>query len=160
MVDGDPRNLRDTGESCNRLQLINDNRVDDVGGNADGVADLSGKDAAEVRCVISLGRMVQIVQERIRHSVGAAGDRAEKAASSDADVDGGERDVLLLQGIEDQLLSEVLLRIDVSELADLLGGVAQGLVEDLGLVVEDTDLGGGGTGIDDKASDCHDFPSF
>ena len=46
--------LRNAGETRYRHQLIYDNRVHDVGGNTDGVRDLSGENAAEIGSVLSL----------------------------------------------------------------------------------------------------------
>ena len=44
---------------------------------------------------------------------------------------------------------------DAGVLGDLLGGVAQRFFKQQGLILEHTDLGGGGAGIDDQSFDGH-----
>ena len=52
--DTDTRKFRDSGISCNRFHLIDNNRVNNVRRNSDLITDFAGKDASKVRCVLSL----------------------------------------------------------------------------------------------------------
>ena len=120
--------------------FIDDHRVDDVGGDAQLVADLAGDQAAQVGGVLPL------------HADGAVLDQTAAAG------DGGEGagvEALLAQRLHYQVAAPVLLGGDSVELGDLLRTVAQGLVEEKLLILIDTDLGGGGAGIDYKNSVRH-----
>ena len=63
MEDTSSGKLGASGISGNRLQLIYNNRVNDKGRNADGIADFPCQDAAQVGSVLSLIADFQIVKQ-------------------------------------------------------------------------------------------------
>ena len=66
--------LRAAGISGYGLQLVHHNGVNDEGRNADGIADLSGEDAAQVGSVLALIADFKVVKQLVAHLIGAARD--------------------------------------------------------------------------------------
>ena len=144
-----------SGIPCHICHLIGADGINDKGRNTDRVCDLTGQDAAKVRGVLSAVADREVVDEVIVHGIGAARDRTDQAAAADDDIKALHIDVLALKERENDVLSEILLGDDGIKLSDLLRGVAEGLVHDKGLILEDTDLRGGGSGVDNQTSDGH-----
>ena len=147
--------LRHTGNARLIGQFINDDGVNDVAGHAQGITDLAGEDTAQVGGVLALDTGLQVSQQGIADGIGAAGDGFEQTAAAHDDVEGLGIAVLFFQKVQNDLLSEVLLVDDAGILGDFLGGVAQRFFKQQGLILEHTDLGGGGAGIDDQGFDGH-----
>ena len=95
--------------SGNRLQLIYNNRVNDKGRNADGIADFPCQDAAQVGSVLSLIADFQIVKQIVAHLVGAARDGLKQSAAPYDEIQGMDVKILLLQEVRDNFLTEILL---------------------------------------------------
>ena len=148
--------LRHTGNARLIGQFIDDDGVNDVAGHAEGVADLAGKDAAQIGGMLPLNTGLQVSQQGIADGIGAARNGLEQAAAADNDIQRLGVAVLLLQEVENYLLAEILLINDAGILGDLLGGVAQRFFKQQGLILKHADLGGGGAGIDDQSFDGHD----
>ena len=155
MVDGHTLHLRNTGNPRNRLELIHNDGVHDIGRDTQRITNLPCKNAAEIRCVLSLYALLQILLELVRHAVCASRNGTQQAAASYNEVQGLQVNVLLPERVEDELLAEILLRVNAVVLVDLLGRMTERLIQDLLLVVEDADFGRRGTGIDDQAAKCH-----
>lgn len=153
--DGAARQLRHTGNAGLIGQLVNNDGVNDVAGHAQGIADLTGQNTAQVGGMLALHTGLQVSQQGIADGVGAAGDGLEQAAAAHDDVQGLGVAVFLLQEVQNDLLAEVLLVDDAGVLGDLLGRVAQRFFKQQGLVLEHADLGGGGAGVDDQGFDGH-----
>ena len=67
---GDSGALRHAGESCNIRQLIDNDRIDNIGGNSDLIPDLSCDRPSQIGGVLPLYADLEIRQQRIRHGVG------------------------------------------------------------------------------------------
>ena len=147
--------LRHAGNAGFVGQLIHNNGVDDVAGDAQAVADLAGQDAAQVGSVLALDTGLQVSQQSVADGVGAAGDGLEQAAAADDDVQALGGAVLLFQKVQDDGLAEILLVDDTGVLGDLLRGMAQGFLKQQGLVLKNTNLGRGRTRVDDQRFNRH-----
>ena len=66
-------NLRHTGISCDGHQLVHNDRINNVSGNADGISELSCKDTAEVGRMLSLYTLLQIGKKLVRNRIGSSG---------------------------------------------------------------------------------------
>ena len=88
--------LRHAGNAGLVGQLIHNNGVDDVTGDAQAVADLAGQDAAQVGCVLALHTGFQVSQQGIADRVGATRNGLEQTAAADDNVQAFGRAVLLL----------------------------------------------------------------
>ena len=135
--------------------FIDDHRVDDVGGDAQLVADLAGDQAAQIGGVLSLHADGAVLDHVVVDSVCTAANGAQQTAAAGDGGEGAGVEALLAQRLHYQVAAPVLLGGDSVELGDLLRTVAQGLVEEKLLILIHTDLGGGGAGIDYKNSVRH-----
>ena len=136
-------------------QLVDNDGVNDVAGDAQAVADLAGQDAAQVGSVLALDTGLQVSQQSVADGVGSAGDGLEQAAAADDDVQALGGAVLLFQKVQDDGLAEILLVDDTGVLGDLLRGMAQGFLKQQGLVLKNTNLGRGRTRVDDQRFNRH-----
>ena len=136
-------------------QLVHHHGVDDVGGDAQRIADLAGDDAAQIGGMLALHADGAVVHQIVVDSVGAAADGTQQTAAAGNGRQGVDIEILLPQRLQHQLATPVLLGGDGVELGDILGAVTQGLVKQQSLVLIDTDLGGSGTGIDNKDLERH-----
>ena len=118
--------------------------VHDEAGLADGIADLPGQDTAQVGGVLALDALLQVSQQFVADGVGAAVDGLEQAAAADDHVQRVHIAVFLFQKVQNDLFAEILLVNDGGVLGNLLGGMAQRLLEQQRLVLEHAHLGGGG----------------
>ena len=139
--------------------FIDDHRVDDVGGDAQLVADLAGDQAAQIGGVLPLHADGAVLDHVVIDSVCTAANGTQQAAAAGDGGQGAGVEALLAQRLHYQVAAPVLLGGDGVELGDVLCAVAQGLVKQQRLVLVYTDLGGGGAGVDHKNSERHDrFP--
>ena len=139
--------------------FIDDHRVDDVGGDAQLVADLAGDQAAQIGGVLSLHADGAVLDHVVVDSVCTAANGAQQTAAAGDGGQGLHIEALILQGLHHQLAPPVLLGGDGVKLFEFLGAVAQGLVKEQVLVLIDADFGGRGAGVDDQNSVRHgNFP--
>ena len=153
--DGAAGQFRHAGDAGLVGQLVDNDGVNDVAGDAQAVADLAGQDAAQVGSVLALDAGLQVSQQSVADGVGAAGDGLEQAAAADDDVQALGGAVLLFQKVQDDGLAEILLVDDTGVLGDLLRGMAQGFLKQQGLVLKNTNLGRGRTRVDDQCFNRH-----
>ena len=147
--------LRHAGIPCDGHQLVHHHGIHDIGGNPDGISDLLGQNAPQIGGVLPLHSLLQILQKSLRHGVGAAGNGLEHAAPPYHYVQGSQIKVFRLQQIRYDFLAEILLVHYGGISGNLLRGMPQGLLEQKVLILKNTDLGGGGTGIDNQAFNGH-----
>ena len=136
-------------------QLIHHHGVHDVGGNTQLIADLAGDQAAQVGGVLALNTDGAVADQVVVDGVGAAADGTQQAAAAADRRQGAGVEALLAQRPHHQIAAPVLLGGDGVELGNVLRTVAQGLVKEQLLILIDTDLGGGGAGVDDENSVRH-----
>ncbi len=101
-----------------------------------------------------------MVEHDVVDGIGAALKGQQAATTADEGVDGGEVNVVLGQGLQDEVAAVGHLVGDALELGKLLGLVGDVLGKDLGLAVKDADLGGRGARVDDQDAVgllCHGF---
>ena len=144
-----------TGIARHISHLIDDHGVHDVGGDAQLVADLAGDQAAQVGGVLTLNADGAVRDHVVVDGVGAAADGTQQTAAAADSGQGAGVDALLAQRAHDQIAAPVLLGGDGFELGNVLRTMAQGLVKEQLLILIDTDLGGGGAGVDDENSVRH-----
>ena len=144
-----------TGIARHISHLIDDHGVHDVGGDAQLVADLAGDQAAQVGGVLTLNADGAVRDHVVVDGVGAAADGTQQTAAAADGGQGAGVDALLAQRAHDQIAAPVLLGGDGFELGNVLRTMAQGLVKEQLLILIDTDLGGGGAGVDDENSVRH-----
>ena len=150
---------RMTGIARHISHLIDDHRVNDVGGDAQLVADLAGDQTAQVGGVLPLHADGAVLDHVVVDGVGAAADGTQQTAAAGDGGEGAGVEALLAQRLHHQIAPPVLLGGDGVELGNILRAVAQGLVKEKLLVLVHTDLGGGGAGVDHKNSVRHSgFP--
>ena len=148
-----------TGIARHISHLIDDHGVNDVGGDAQLVADLAGDQTAQVGGVLSLHADGAVLDHVVVDGVCTAADGTQQTAAAGDGGEGAGVEALLAQRLHHQITAPVLLGGDGVELGDILRAVAQGLVEKQLLILIDTDLGRGGAGIDNENSVRHDsFP--
>ena len=144
------RQLRNTRVTGNVLHLVNNNGVYDEGLSADLVADLARDDAAQVGSMLTGNAGLQICEQSIIDRISTARDGTQHTAAAYNDVQRLDVEILTCEKVRDQLLTEILLCNDGRVGRDLLGAVTEGLLKQQGLILENTDLSGGGTRVDDQ----------
>ena len=117
--------------------------------------DLTGQQAAQIAGMVAVGTLFQGVDHGIGGEVSTAVDRLENAAPAAHGAEALQRDMVLLQRLQDQPAAEGLLLGNGFELGQLLGRVVQVLLKQHLLVVKHADLGGRGAGIDGQNSVRH-----
>ena len=130
--------------------LVHADRVHKEGGNAHHVAQLTGQVSAQVGGMLTVGRGLYVGHDLVVDGVGAGGNGPVQTAAA---ADGGKVGQLITglgDGLENGLLAVVRLVDDPGEAVQLLGGVVDGHFEELFLVLEHRDLGGGCAGVDDQ----------
>ena len=136
-------------------KLIHHRRIHNERGNADLIADLPGNQAAQIAGMLSGNAFDTVFQQRIGGGIGAAVDGLDQTAAAADGVDGFQVDLMLFQCVHDQLLAPLLLIGNRGEFRDLLGRMTERFVKEHLFIVEKADLGGSGTGVDDKDSVSH-----
>ena len=96
-----------------------------------------------------------VADQPVADGVGAAADGGQQTAPAGNGGQGRNVEALVIQGLHHQLAPPVLLGGDGIKFVDLLGAVAQRLVEKQGFVLIDADLGGRGARVDDQNSVRH-----
>ena len=136
-------------------QLVHHHGVHNVGGDAQLVADLPGQQTAQVGGMLPLNAHGAVADQPVADGVGAAADGGQQTAPAGNGGQGRNVEALVIQGLHHQLAPPVLLGGDGIKFVDLLGAVAQRLVEKQGFVLIDADLGGRGARVDDQNSVRH-----
>ena len=140
--------------------LVHTDGVHKKGGDAHHVADAAGQVSAQVRGVLAIGGLLHIPHHRVADGVGAGGDGPIQPAPAADGVKIREAEAALGHSVQNGLLPEVGLVDDPVEPVQLLGGVVDAFFEDLIVLVEHGDLGGGGAGVDDKNLQSLILPCF
>ena len=130
--------------------LIDAHGVDEEGGDADHVADLSGEVGTEVGGVLTVGSGLHIVHDLVIDGIGAGGDGAVQAAAAADRVEIAQLEARLGDGIQNSLFAVVRLVDDLVELIQLLRGVIQTELEQLLILLKDRNFGRGCAGIDNQ----------
>ena len=149
--------VRDAAEPGPIVELVHDDGIDDEGGEAQRTGDLVGDQAAQVRGVLPLDALIEILEHPVVDPVNAARDGDEKPPPADDRRQAGRLETLLPESPEDEVLPEGLLVHDPGERRQLFGGMGDIGGQDLALVLIDGDLGRCRTRIDDQKT--HDPPS-
>ena len=150
--------LGHAGDAGDVLKLVHRHGVVDHGGDAEGPCDRIREHAGEVGDVnVDLGR-VEIVDHLLIDDERAARHGGQQAAARHDAVEAPLIDTLSFKRFVDMRHAVIELVHDPGKLLDLVQRVADRLGHDLLVVVENGDLGGGGTGIDNKNS-AHIAPS-
>ncbi len=153
--DGAAGQFRHAGDAGLVCQLVDNDGVNDVAGDAQAVADLAGQDAAQVGSVLALDTGLQVSQQSVADGVGAAGDGLEQAAAADDDVQALGGAVLLFQKVQDDGLAEILLVDDTGVLGDLLRGWRRVSSNSRVSSSKNTNLGRGRARVDDQRFNRH-----
>ena len=85
--DGAAREVRMAGQVRDVGHFVDHGRVNDERGLSDLLADLRGKDAAEVADVRAEAALAQVAQHLVVDGVGSAGDRMHQTAAADHGVE-------------------------------------------------------------------------
>lgn len=149
------RQLRQTGDARDVVHLVDHDRIDDVGGDAEGLCQKQRQHAAEVRRVRALPAGVHEVHHRLIDAVGTGGAVRHLSAAGADRVKRVGVDVVVGQRLFDRGAAEVHLLHDPAEGRELLGAVAQRRVKELLLALKDGDFRGGGAGVDDQYAVVH-----
>ena len=72
--DTDTGKLRNTGDTSDIHQLVNNYRVNNVRGNADLICDLTGQDTAQVGGMLAAQCDLQVMYQCVCYCIGSAGD--------------------------------------------------------------------------------------
>ena len=136
---------------CYLLTLIDDNGVSDEIGLAILLSELTSENAAKAGSVAeSGGKMLKVIQELIVDGIGSAAHGLYDTAPADESINGCNVDIVFLEQIPDELHTHRSLIDDVRILTEFLGRMADGTLIDAVFAVENSDLGGGGAGVDHK----------
>ena len=129
-------------------QLVDDGGVDGVGGDAPHLGQLVAHERAEVAGVLAAGTLKAVLDHGVVDGIGAAGDGTQNAAAAGDCVEGLAVEAALLEAVQNDIGAELRLIGDVVIGRELINRVAQGLLEQLVLILEDSDLRGRGAGVD------------
>ena len=138
-----------TGDLVDGIQLVDRDAVIDEGGDAVLHTQGAGDHGAHVGGVLVLGSVFELPDHVVVDLVSAGADGRQQAAAGDDAGEALQRHAVVFQGLDDQLLAELVLLGHVLKGGQLLGGVDDGLGKEGRLVLKDRDLGGGGAGVDD-----------
>lgn len=129
-------------------QLVDDGGVDGVGGDAPHLGQLVAHERAEVAGVLAAGTLKAVLDHGVVDGIGTAGDGTQNAAAAGDCVEGLAVEAALLEAVQNDIGAELRLIGDVVIGRELINRVAQGLLEQLVLILEDSDLRGRGAGVD------------
>ena len=101
--------LRHTTVTGNGSQLIYYYGIYDKGRHSDGVTNLTGQDTTQIGCMLTLLTDGQIMKQFIGYRIGTAGNRLQHTTTADYYIQGLQVEVLGIQKVSDNLLSEILL---------------------------------------------------
>ena len=130
--------------------LVHADGIHEEGGDAHHVAQLPRQIRAQIGGMLAIGRGLHVRHDPVVDGVGAGGDGAVQTAPAAHGGEVGQLIARLGDGLENGLLAVIRLIDDAGELIQLLGGVIDRDLEQLLLVLEYRDLGGGSAGVNDQ----------
>ena len=130
--------------------LVHADGIHEEGGDAHHVAQLARQIRAQIGGMLAVGRGLHVGHDPVVDGVGAGGDGAVQTAPAAHGGEVGQLIARLGDGLENGLLTVIGLIDDAGELIQLLGGVIDRYLEQLLLVLEYRDLGGGSAGVNDQ----------
>ena len=130
--------------------LVHADRVHKEGGNAHHVAQLARQIRAQIGGMLAVGCGLYVGHDLVVDGVGAGGNGPVQTAAAAHRVEVRQAEAALRHGVQNGLLAVIRLVDDPGEAVQLLGGVVDGHFEELFLVLEHRDLGGGCAGVDDQ----------
>ena len=130
--------------------FIHAHGVHEEGGNTHHIAQLLGQIRAQIGGMLAIRRSLHIVHHLVVDGIGAAGDGTVQTAAAAHRVKVLQLIASLGDGVQDGVLAVVRLVDDPLELIQLLGGVVNAQLIELLVLLEHSDLGAGGAGVDDK----------
>ena len=149
--DGAALDLRKSGVACKRTHFVHDDRVDDVRLPASAlVGQTNSQRSAQVARVRAPRTGAQVFEHLIAHFVRAALDRLEKSSPPHYRVEVRDRCAVRGKALADLFKAEFLLLHDAGETADHVRIVALRFAPKFGMVLEESDLGAGGAGIESE----------
>ncbi|CDB86847.1 unknown [Firmicutes bacterium CAG:170] len=140
----------EAGDAGKLRQLVNTDRIDEEGGNAQRIRQLSGNVRAKIGGVLAVEGMQDVFDHAVGHQIGAGRNMAEQSAAAADGVQRRERNAALVQRLENERLAIGHLIGDVLEMGEILRRVLDGAAENFVFSVENSDLCGGRAGVDNK----------
>ena len=98
--------------------------------------------------MLAAGTLKAVLDHGVVDGIGAAGDGTQNAAAAGDCVEGLAVEAALPEAVQNDIGAELRLIGDVVIGRELINRVAQGLLEQLVLILEDSDLRGRGAGVD------------